>query len=111
MQGPVPPPAAPPTAGAGGTGLRSHAPGSTNPRIIRGGRRRFDSTPGIGTRLAGACRDHRRALRPLPDGDMLGFSPPLIATEADVEETIARMKRALDREADALVAEDACRPA
>jgi len=49
-------------------------------------------------------------LRPLPDGDMLGFSAPLIATEADVEETIARMKRALDREADALVAEGACRP-
>lgn len=38
-------------------------------------------------------------------GDMLGFSPPLIVTEADVEEMVARMKRAVDREVDALVAE------
>ena len=79
--------------------------------MVRGGRRRFDAAPGIGTQLADACRDHRRALRPLPDGDMLGFSPPLTVTEVEVEETIARMKRALDREADVLVAEDACRPA
>ena len=42
---------------------------------------------------------------------MLGFSPPLIVTEADVEEMIARMKRAVDREVDAMIAEGAWRPA
>ena len=57
------------------------------------------------------ARDEGLILRPLPDGDMLGFSPPLIVTEADVEEMIARMKRAVDREVDALVAEGAWRPA
>ena len=41
---------------------------------------------------------------------MLGFSPPLIVTEADVEEMVARMKRAVDREVDALVTEGAWCP-
>ena len=36
--------------------------------------------------------------------------PPLIVTEADVEEMIARMKRAVDREVAALAAEGAWRP-
>ena len=74
-------------------------------------RRLFDPESSVGPRLAGACRDEGLILRPLPDGDMLGFSPPLIVTEADVEEMIARMKRAVDSEVDALVAEGAWRPA
>ena len=74
-------------------------------------RRLFDAALGVGPRLAAACRDEGLLLRPLPDGDMLGFSPPLIVTEADVEEMIARMKRAVDREVDAMIAEGAWRPA
>ena len=73
-------------------------------------RRRFDPGLGVGPRLAAACRAEGLILRPLPDGDMLGFSPPLIVTEADVEEMIARMKRAVDREVAALAAEGAWRP-
>ena len=56
----------------------------------RAERRLFDPAPGVGPRLAGACRDEGPILRPLTDGDMLGFSPPLIVTEADVEETRSR---------------------
>ena len=74
-------------------------------------RRLFDPALGVGPRLAAACRAEGLVLRPLPDGDMLGFSPPLIVTEADVEEMIVRMKRAVDREVDALIAEGAWRPA
>ena len=73
-------------------------------------RRLFDPALGVGPRLAAACRAEGLILRPLPDGDMLGFSPPLIVTEADVEEMIARMKRAVDREVAALAAEGAWRP-
>ena len=74
-------------------------------------RRLFD--PGTRRRPAAGRGVPRRRLllRPLPDGDMLGFSPPLIVTEADVEEMIARMKRAVDREVDAMIAEGAWRPA
>ena len=62
-------------------------------------RRLFDPALGVGPRLAAACRDEGLLLRPLPDGDMLGFSPPLIVTEADVEEMGARSvaRRAGDR--------------
>ena len=73
----------------------------------RAGPRLSEPAMGVGPRLANACRDEGLILRPLPDGDMLGFSPPLIVTEADVEEMIARMKRAVDREVDALIAEGA----
>ena len=43
--------------------------------------------------------------RPLPDGDMLGYSPPLIVTRDDVDEIVARTKRAVHRTVDALVSE------
>ena len=77
----------------------------------RAERRPFDPALGAGPHLAGACRDEGLILPPLPGGDMLGFSPPQIVTEADVEEMVARMKRVVDREVDALVAERAWCPA
>jgi len=86
---------------------RDGGPGEDALAVVR----RFDPALGVGPRLAAACRAEGLILRPLPDGDMLGFSPPLIVTEADVEEMVARMKRAVDREVDALVPEGAWRPA
>ena len=41
---------------------------------------------------------------------MLGFIPPPIVSETDVNEMFARMKRTFDCEADALVAGGAWRP-
>jgi L-2,4-diaminobutyrate transaminase len=71
---------------------------------------RFDPTLKVGVRLAAACRAEGVIVRPLPDGDMLGFSPPLIVTPADVDEIVARCRRAVDRVVDELVREKNWRP-
>lgn len=65
----------------------------------------FDPALAIGARLARACRDEGLIVRPLPDGDMLGYSPPLILDADDVDEIVARTERAVTREVDAIVAE------
>ncbi len=38
----------------------------------------FDPSLQVGPRLAAACRDEGLIVRSLPDGDMLGYSPPLL---------------------------------
>lgn len=65
----------------------------------------FDPTLQVGPRLAAACREEGLIVRPLPDGDMVGYSPPLIVTRDDVDEIVARTERAVRRTADSLVAE------
>ncbi|MBL8669593.1 MAG: aminotransferase class III-fold pyridoxal phosphate-dependent enzyme [Alphaproteobacteria bacterium] len=73
-------------------------------------RKRFDPALKVGPRLAAACRANGLILRPLPDGDMLGFSPPLIVTHADVDEIVERCRAAVAGEVDKLVREGAWRP-
>ncbi|MEO0762301.1 MAG: aminotransferase class III-fold pyridoxal phosphate-dependent enzyme, partial [Pseudomonadota bacterium] len=65
----------------------------------------FHPALGIGARLARACRDDGLIVRPLPDGDMLGYAPPLTLTAEDVDEIVARTTRAVMRETDAIRAE------
>jgi L-2,4-diaminobutyrate transaminase len=52
-------------------------------------RKRFPSELKVGIRMAAAARARGLILRPLPEGDMLGFSPPLIAAKGDVDEMVA----------------------
>ena len=70
----------------------------------------FDPNLRVGQRLAAACRDNGLIVRPLPAGDMLGYSPPLIVTRGDVDEIVARTRQAVDRVADELVRERAWTP-
>ncbi|MEM6486757.1 MAG: aminotransferase class III-fold pyridoxal phosphate-dependent enzyme [Pseudomonadota bacterium] len=65
----------------------------------------FDPALGIGPRLARACRDEGLIVRPLPDGDMLGYAPPLTLTAEDVDQIVGRTARAVARETDAIRAE------
>ena len=58
---------------------------------------RFDASLAVGDRIAKACRDEGVIARPLPHGDILGFSPPLIVTREDVETIVRRCRRAVDR--------------
>jgi L-2,4-diaminobutyrate transaminase len=71
---------------------------------------RFSPDLKVGPRLAAACRADGLIVRPLPEGDMLGFSPPLIITRAEVDEVVERCKRAVDRVVDELIREGAWRP-
>ena len=70
-------------------------------------RERFDAALGVGRRIAAACLDEGLIARAMPHGDILGFAPPLILTEAEVDEIVERTQRALDRVTDELVREGA----
>ena len=59
----------------------------------------------IGPRMAKLCMDEGLITRALPQINALSFSPPLVITEAECDEVVARFGRALDQLADELVRE------
>jgi L-2,4-diaminobutyrate transaminase len=59
--------------------------------------RAFNPAFAVGQRLATACRHEGVIVRPLPHGDILGFSPPLIVTEQDIDEIVTRVERGVLR--------------
>lgn len=50
----------------------------------------------VGARMSAECVNQGLIARAMPHGDILGFSPPLILTEADAAEIVARAHRAVD---------------
>ena len=49
-----------------------------------------------GPRLAAACVQRGVIVRAMPQGDVLGFAPPLIVTVADVHDIVDRVAAAVD---------------
>jgi L-2,4-diaminobutyrate transaminase len=68
-------------------------------------KRRFEPSLQVGARVAQACLERGMIARPMPQGDILGFAPPLIVTETDVEKMIAITRAAVDHVSDALIRE------
>lgn len=66
---------------------------------------RFDPSMKVGAQLAAACVSEGLISRAMPHGDILGFAPPLIVKEDDVDEIVARTKKAVDAVTDKLVRE------
>lgn len=66
---------------------------------------RFDPSLKVGGRVSAAALQEGLIARAMPHGDILGFSPPLVITAAEVDEMIARARRALDKVTDDLVRE------
>ena len=59
-------------------------------------KRRLEPSLQVGARVAQACLDRGMIARAMPQGDILGFAPPLIVTKADVDEIVAIAKAAVD---------------
>ncbi|SDW29086.1 L-2,4-diaminobutyrate transaminase [Aidingimonas halophila] len=57
----------------------------------------FDPKIKVGPRIAAAALDENLIARAMPQGDILGFAPPLIATRDEVDDIVARTCRAVDR--------------
>ncbi len=74
-------------------------------------RMRFDPALRVGARVAEACRDAGLIMRALPEGEMIGFAPPLIVTRADIDDMLAIAAGAVDRVRDDLVRAGEWRPA
>lgn len=58
-------------------------------------RENFDPSMAVGPKLMLAAQNHGAILRAAP-GDTIAFSPPLIITEEEIDELMARFGRALD---------------
>jgi 4-aminobutyrate---pyruvate transaminase len=54
----------------------------------------FPAADGVGRALSKAAEQHGLIVRAM--GDSIGFSPPLIITEGEIDETLARFGKALD---------------
>lgn len=54
----------------------------------RQARRRFDPQRKVGARISKAARDRGLIARAMPHGDILGFAPPLVVSESEIDEII-----------------------
>ncbi|HEY0685113.1 MAG TPA: aminotransferase [Steroidobacter sp.] len=52
-------------------------------------KRRFDPALKVGARVSAAARKRGLIARAMPHGDILGFAPPLILTQADADQIVA----------------------
>ena len=57
---------------------------------------RFEAAEKIGPRLAAACLQRGVIVRAMPQGDVLGFAPPLVVSVADVHDIVDRVAAAVD---------------
>eukprot|EP00752_Nemacystus_decipiens_P001112 g1112.t1 len=55
----------------------------------------FEAAQGVALKCADFAHEHGVVLRPLP-GDAVAFSPPLVISEAEIDEMLDRFGRALD---------------
>ena len=71
----------------------------------RAARKLFDPALGVGARVSKACLDRGMIARAMPQGDILGFAPPLVLAEAEVERIVGITLGALDQVAGELARE------
>jgi L-2,4-diaminobutyrate transaminase len=55
----------------------------------------FDPADKIGAKLAGAMVERGVIARAMPQGDILGFAPPLCLTEAEADQIVAATAEAV----------------
>lgn len=57
-------------------------------------KRRFDPQLKVGARVSKAARDRGLIARAMPHGDILGFAPPLVVSESEIDEIVEIAYRA-----------------
>ncbi|WP_280553873.1 aspartate aminotransferase family protein [Halomonas sp. 25-S5] len=67
----------------------------------------FDPALKVGPRIAAAAMQENLIARAMPQGDILGFAPPLTTSREEVDEIVDRARRAVDAVLDELVREGA----
>lgn len=71
-------------------------------RGAEGAARFFDPTLKVGARASNAARERGLITRAMPHGDILGFAPPLVMTEDEVDEVVTITAAAVKSVADDL---------
>jgi L-2,4-diaminobutyrate transaminase len=59
-------------------------------------RKAFAADKKVGPRVSAACLERGLIARGMPEGDILGFAPPLVATRADIDVIVDIAKQAVD---------------
>jgi L-2,4-diaminobutyrate transaminase len=59
-------------------------------------RKFFDASEKVGIRVAGAMLERGVVARAMPQGDIIGFAPPLVLTRAEADEIVAVTKAAVE---------------
>lgn len=70
-------------------------------------KRRFDPQLKVGARVSKAARDRGLIARAMPHGDILGFAPPLVVSETEIDEIVDLAYRATKQVMDELARESA----
>lgn len=70
-------------------------------------KQRFDPQLKVGPRIAKAARERGLIARAMPHGDILGFAPPLVVTESEIDEIVALAYQATRQVMDELAKEGA----
>lgn len=65
-------------------------------------KRRFNPQLKVGARISKAARDRGLIARAMPHGDILGFAPPLVVSEAEIDEIVELAYRATKQVMDEL---------
>ena len=65
----------------------------------------FDSNWKVGAKVSAACLEQNLIARAMPNGDILGFAPPLSITRKEVDDVVKRTTKALNSVADLLTKE------
>ncbi len=65
-------------------------------------KQRFEASWKVGPRVSAACLEQKMIARAMPNGDILGFAPPLTVTKSEVDEMVQRTEKALNNVADQL---------
>lgn len=73
----------------------------------RHAKRRFDPQLKVGARISKAARDRGLIARAMPHGDILGFAPPLVVSETEIDEIVDLAYRATKQVMDELANESA----
>lgn len=68
-------------------------------------KRRFDPQLRVGARISKATRDLGLIARAMPHGDILGFAPPLVVSEAEIDQIVDLAYRATKQVMDELTKE------
>ncbi|MGO4642455.1 aspartate aminotransferase family protein [Mesorhizobium sp. 2RAF45] len=56
----------------------------------------FDPALKVGARISQAARDRNLIARAMPHGDILGFAPPLVMTESEIDEMVSIARAAVN---------------
>ncbi|WP_035664668.1 aminotransferase [Bradyrhizobium sp. Ec3.3] len=68
-------------------------------------KRRFDADLKVGARISKAARDRGLIARAMPHGDILGFAPPLVVSESEIDEIVDLAYRATKQVMDELASD------